>query len=113
MTGSASSRAGGSCSSCSRYAAGGGADLNELLAEIRTTNRERTVDRRAGKLAQLAAAGQLRLADPNLATRQLTTLVSDDLVARSGLGAVQLSPPEIAAPVDAGVDTFLAAFGPR
>ncbi len=87
--------------------------FGELLDEIRIANRERTIDRLAGKLAQLDAAGLLRLDDPNLAARHLMALVSDDLLARSGFGAVRLPPEDVAAPVRAGIDTFLAAFGVR
>jgi len=52
----------------------------------------------------------LRLTDPDVAARHLMALVSDDLLARSGFGAVRLRPGDVAAPVGAGVDTFLAAF---
>jgi AcrR family transcriptional regulator len=85
--------------------------FGELLDELRTTNRERTIDRLAGKLAQLSAAGRLRPSNPNLAARHLMALVSDDLLARSGFGAIRLRADEVAAPVSAGIDTFLAAFG--
>lgn len=85
--------------------------FGELLDGIRTTNRERTVDRLAGKLAQLAAAGRLRVTDPNLAARHLMALVGDDLLASSGFGAVRLAAGDVDGPVNAGVDTFLAAFG--
>lgn len=37
-------------------------------------------------------------------------LVSDDLLARSGFGAVRLQPDDVVTPVRAGIDTFLAAF---
>lgn len=85
----------------------------DLLDGIRVTNRERTVDRLAGKLAQLATAGLLRTEDPQRAARHLMALVTDDLLALSSFGAVRLDPSDTAAPVNAGIETFLAAFGPQ
>jgi TetR/AcrR family transcriptional repressor of mexJK operon len=84
----------------------------ELLDGIRLGNRQRTLDALAGKLAQLAVAGRLRITDPARAARQFMALVSDDALSQSGFGARQLSVDEIAEPVRDGVDTFLAAFGP-
>ncbi|AJT41072.1 TetR/AcrR family transcriptional regulator [Psychromicrobium lacuslunae] len=83
----------------------------ELLDEIRNSNRDRTIDRLAGKLAQMAAIGLLRLADPDRAARHLMALVGDDLIIRSGFGSVRLDPETVIAPVRAGVETFLEAFG--
>jgi AcrR family transcriptional regulator len=74
-------------------------------------NRERTVDALAGKLAQLATTGRLRLTDPRRAASQFLALVTDDALVRSGMGERVLDGDEIAAPVRDGVDTFLAAFG--
>jgi len=83
----------------------------ELLDGIRNTNRERTIDRLAGKLAQMTAAGLLRANEPDRAARHLMALVSDDLLIRSGFGAVRLNREETVEPVRAGVATFLDAFG--
>ncbi|KAB1652098.1 TetR/AcrR family transcriptional regulator [Pseudoclavibacter chungangensis] len=83
----------------------------ELLDDIRDTNRERTIDRLAGKLAQIAAVGLLRIDDPDRAARHLMALVSDDLLIRSGFGAVRMRPEDTVEPVRSGVTTFLDAFG--
>lgn len=82
----------------------------ELLDGIRNGNRQRTIDALAGKLAQLATTGRLRLTDAQRASRQFMTLVTDDALAASGFGDRALTHEEVARPVAEGVDTFLAAF---
>lgn len=84
----------------------------ELLDGIRNGNRDRTIDRLAGKLARMSATGLLRIPDPDRAARHLMALVGDDLIIRSGFGAVQLDRDTVEGPVRAGVETFLDAFGP-
>jgi TetR/AcrR family transcriptional regulator, mexJK operon transcriptional repressor len=74
-------------------------------------NRERAVDALAGKLAQFATAGRLRLTDPRRAASQFLALVTDDALVRSGMGDRVLTGDEVDGPVRDGVDTFLAAFG--
>jgi TetR/AcrR family transcriptional regulator, mexJK operon transcriptional repressor len=74
-------------------------------------NRERTVDALAGKLAQLATGGHLRLTDARRAASQFLALVTDDTLVRSGMGERVLAGDEVDGPVRDGVDTFLAAFG--
>ncbi|MCW5832947.1 MAG: TetR/AcrR family transcriptional regulator [Labilithrix sp.] len=81
--------------------------------QIRTDNRKRTLDRLAGKLAQLATTGHLTLTDPQRAARHFLALVSDDALARSGYGTTVLTAADVAGSVADAVDTFLAAFGPR
>jgi AcrR family transcriptional regulator len=76
-------------------------------------NRERTVDALAGKLAQLATGGHLRLTDARRAASQFLALVTDDALVRSGMGERVLAGNEVDGPVRDGVDTFLAAFGVR
>jgi AcrR family transcriptional regulator len=83
----------------------------ELLDGIRETNRARTVDALAGKLAQLATGGYLTLRDAPRAARQFMSLVTDDALSASGFGGRTLTHAELDEPVSAGVDTFLAAFG--
>ncbi len=83
----------------------------QLLDGIRDANRERTIDRLAGKLAQMSATGLLRTREPDRAARHLMALVSDDLLIRSGFGATRLDPDDTVGPVAAGVTTFLDAFG--
>jgi AcrR family transcriptional regulator len=74
-------------------------------------NRERSVDALAGRLAQLATNGYLRLTDARRAASQFLALVTDDALVRSGMGDRVLTGDEVDEPVRAGVDTFLAAFG--
>lgn len=83
----------------------------ELLDGIRETNRARTVDALAGKLAQLSTAGYLTLRDAPRAARQFMSLVTDDALSASGFGGRTLTHAELDEPVRDGVDTFLAAFG--
>jgi AcrR family transcriptional regulator len=74
-------------------------------------NRQRAIDALAGKLAQLAATGHLKLTDPPRAARQFLALVTDDALARSGFGTRVLASDEYEPAVRDGVDTFLATFG--
>ncbi|QNA93574.1 MULTISPECIES: TetR/AcrR family transcriptional regulator [unclassified Microbacterium] len=85
----------------------------ELLDGIRDSNRARTIDALAGKLAQLSTSGYLRLRDAPRAARQFMSLVTDDALSASGFGGRTLAESELDQPVKDGVDTFLAAFGPR
>ena len=85
----------------------------EVLDRIREGNRDRTIDALAGKFAQLATGGYLTLNDAPRAARQFLALVSDDALTVSGFGGRTLTHEELDEPVSAGVDTFLAAFGPR
>lgn len=72
--------------------------------------REQHIDALAGKLAQLIAAGRLRMADPQLAAQQFMALVTAEALNRSGYGRRPLSARALREIVVAGVDTFLAAF---
>ncbi len=89
------------------------ATFGDTFDRIRTDNRIRTLDRLAGKLAQLATTGQLHLTDPQRAARHFLALVNDDALARSGYGTTVLTADDVAGPVADAVDTFLAAFGPQ
>ncbi len=89
------------------------ASFGDTFDTIRTSGRDRILDRLAGKLAQLATAGRLELADPQMAARHLLALINDDALARSGYGTTVLTADDIAGPVAEAVDTFLAAFGPK
>jgi AcrR family transcriptional regulator len=80
------------------------------IAAVRDGNRRRTIDALAGKLAQLAATGRLRISDPLRASRQFMALVTDEPLVASGFGAAGVAPAVIEASVTEGVDTFLAAF---
>ena len=66
-----------------------------------------------GKLEEFMAEGRLRKANPWLAAMHFKGLMELDLVERRLLGAIQgPDPAEIAAVATAGVDVFLAAYGP-
>ncbi len=89
------------------------AEFGEAFDKIRTDGRSRTLDRLAGKLAQLATGGYLHLADPQRAARHFLALINDEAVARSGYGTMVLTDEDVAGPVADAVETFLAAFGSR
>lgn len=74
-------------------------------------NRDRSTDALAGKLAQLAATGLLRISDPQRAARQFMALVSGDILTRSDFGSRVLTTADIDQTIRDGVDTFLSAFG--
>lgn len=88
------------------------AAFGQAFDEIRAGGRDRTLDRLAGKLAQLATSGRLRLTDPQRAARHFLALVNDEALVRSGYGTTVLTDDDVAGPVADAVDTFLAAFGP-
>jgi AcrR family transcriptional regulator len=73
--------------------------------------REQHMDMLAGKLAQLLALGYLRPLDPQIAARQFLALVTSEALAQGGYGLRTLPQAEGKRLVEAGVDTFLAAFG--
>jgi TetR/AcrR family transcriptional regulator, mexJK operon transcriptional repressor len=87
------------------------AEFGQAFDRLRTEGRLRTVDRLAGKLAQLATTGHLRLTNPQRAARHFLALVSDEALARSGYGTTVLTPDDVVGPVAEAVETFLAAFG--
>lgn len=87
--------------------------FGELVDDIRDTGRHRTQDRLAGKFGQFAATGRLRTDNPALAARHFMALVQDEVLTRSAYGARPVDPADAVGPVNDGVDTFLAAFGPR
>lgn len=76
-------------------------------------HRERHLDALAGKLAQLMGLGVLRQFDPQMAARQFFALVTTEPLIQSGHGAHTLEADDMQRLVEAGVDTFLAAFRPR
>ncbi|UYM07346.1 TetR/AcrR family transcriptional regulator [Solicola gregarius] len=85
----------------------------ELIGRQREGNRKRTIDALAGKLAQLALGGRLELTDADRAARHLLALVSDEPLMASGHGNRAVGDDVVDRSVREGVDTFLAAFGPR
>ena len=85
----------------------------ELIGRQRDGNRKRTIDALAGKLAQLALAGQLELSDAGRSARHLLALISDEPLQVSGHGNRAVDDDLVDKAVREGVDTFLAAFAPR
>lgn len=87
--------------------------FGDLVDDIRDAGRERTMDRLAGKFGQFVATGRLRTDNPARAARHFMALVQDEVLTRSAYGARPVDPAETVGPVNDGVETFLAAFGPR
>jgi len=83
----------------------------DLLDEVRAGAATPVVDALAGRLARLATAGHLRLADPVRAANQFIALIGDELPALTALGTRPAPPEQLDAVITAGVDTFLRAFG--
>ena len=73
--------------------------------------REHHIDALAGKLAQLIARGYLRMVDPQVAARQFMVLTTAEALNTSGYGRRPLQRAQLRKIVEAGVETFLAAFG--
>lgn len=87
--------------------------FGDAVDSVRDAGRDRTLDRLAGKFGQFAATGRLHTDNPARAARHFMALVQDEVLTRSAYGAHPIDPAEAVGPVNAGVDTFLAAFGPR
>ncbi|EIV91637.1 TetR/AcrR family transcriptional regulator [Frankia sp. QA3] len=83
----------------------------DLYDAVRASGADQFIEALAGRLARLAHAGHLRIADPVRAANQFIALVYDELPVRSTLGTRPLAPAEVGEVVRAGVDTFLRAFG--
>lgn len=82
----------------------------EVYDEVQTEGGRQINEALAGRLARLGNAGVLRVPDPVLAARHFMALISGELPARTALGTRELPEEEIAAVIDDGVETFLAAF---
>lgn len=82
--------------------------------EIYRTIRERAInpilESLAGRLAMLGNAGHLRLPDPARGARQFLVLISAELPELTENGTRKVSDKVVRRAVDAGVDTFLAAY---
>ena len=83
----------------------------DLFDAVRASGPNQFTDALAGRLARLANAGHLRIADPERAANQFIALVYEDLPGLSAIGTRQLDPKQVSEMVAAGVDTFLRAFG--
>jgi AcrR family transcriptional regulator len=82
----------------------------DLFGSVRAGGPDYFIEALAGRLARLANAGLLEVADPVRAARQFIALISDELPMAAAVGA-EPGPDEIDEVVAAGVDTFLRAFG--
>ncbi|GAA2452206.1 TetR/AcrR family transcriptional regulator [Actinomadura vinacea] len=67
----------------------------------------------AGRLARLANAGHLEIADPVRAAGQFLALLTHELPGLSQLGERPIGDDVLAGVIEAGIDTFLRAFSPR
>jgi TetR/AcrR family transcriptional regulator, mexJK operon transcriptional repressor len=67
----------------------------------------------AGRLAMLANAGHLRLPDPILAARQFLALINTEMPQLTQLATKHVDDGTVRTAAARGVDTFLAAYGPR
>lgn len=83
-------------------------DLIETVQE-RTAHRPRAA--LADRLARLALAGHLRPCDPEQAAEHFFALLTGPLESRSRLGTRRVPAAELRVIADAGVDTFLRAYG--
>jgi AcrR family transcriptional regulator len=82
----------------------------DLFDVVRTQAADTFLDGLAARLAVLAGAGRLRVADPLRAAHQFVSLIIEELPALSGLGTRPVDPAALDRVVTAGVDTFLRAF---
>ncbi|MCM3922998.1 TetR/AcrR family transcriptional regulator [Frankia sp. AiPs1] len=82
----------------------------DLYDAVRASGADQFIEALAGRLARLANAGHLSIADPVRAANQFIALVYEELPVRSTLGTRPLGPDEAGEVVRAGVDTFLRAF---
>ncbi|WP_207930337.1 TetR/AcrR family transcriptional regulator [Streptomyces hainanensis] len=85
----------------------------DLLDVVWGEGASRVTEALADRIARLALAGRLRVADPSRAAEQLSGLLMGPIDSRSRLGTRTVSAAEIDELAVAAVDTFLAAFGPR
>jgi TetR/AcrR family transcriptional repressor of mexJK operon len=85
----------------------------DLSDTIRATSTDHVTNALAARLAWLANAGHLEIADPVTAAQQFMALISGDLPALSALGTRPIADSELDRAVTAGVETFLRAFTPR
>lgn len=67
-------------------------------------------DTLAGRLAMLGNAGFLQVANPQVAARQFIALIGAELGELTGLGSSDVDEQRLRTAVDAGVETFLAAY---
>lgn len=84
----------------------------DLFDAVRASGPNQFTEALAGRLARFANAGHLRIEDPVRAANQFIALVYEEVPAMTALGTRPLDPADVSKVVEAGVDTFLRAFGP-
>lgn len=82
----------------------------DLFAAVRGSGRDRVHDALAGRLARLAHAGRLDIADPVCAADQFVALISGDLPVLAMMSGTSVRAQDLRRSVESGVDTFLRAF---
>lgn len=84
----------------------------DLLDVVWGEGTSRVTEALADRLARLALAGRLTIADPARAAEQFSGLLMGPVESRSRLGTRPVPDAELDELAAAAVDTFLAAFGP-
>jgi hypothetical protein len=86
-------------------------NLPDLQDIVRDRASDRVNEALADRLARLALAGHLKVADPAIAAEQFGALLTAPLETRSRLGTRTLGRAELAEVTQNAVQTFLRAFG--
>ncbi|MFC5745833.1 TetR/AcrR family transcriptional regulator [Actinomadura rugatobispora] len=85
----------------------------DLFADtVNRPGRDASLDALAGRMAQLAHAGRLRMDDPARAGSHFIALIWADLDAESALGTRPVPPDAVRRTERTGVDAFLRAYAP-
>lgn len=87
------------------------AQFPDLLEIVRGRAADRIMDALADRLARLALAGRLRIADPVVAADQFWALLAGPAETRTRMGTRRVPDDELRAVTRDAVDTFLRAFG--
>ncbi|MDL4820313.1 TetR/AcrR family transcriptional regulator [Actinomadura opuntiae] len=85
----------------------------DLYGTVRANGADQVADALAGRLARLANAGHLAIADPDRAAAHFIALLTHELIGLSELGNRAVPADEIDTVVTAGIDTFLRAYASR
>ncbi|ASU85797.1 TetR/AcrR family transcriptional regulator [Nocardiopsis gilva YIM 90087] len=85
----------------------------DLLNEIQSAGAQRIQNALADRLARLALAKRLNIADPEQASEQFLALLTGPMELRSRLGTRQVPDTELRSVAGAARDTFLLAYAPQ